>query len=89
MEGPERYAESRTGPAVSEACSQSITQLPHATHTTINPRSTSPLKTTMVVSAVDLMTDPAEEFRSDSLEAPVIDQSRPRGRYQAPAHRRL
>ena len=47
------------------------------------------LKTTMVVSAVTLITDPTEEFRSDSLETTVIDQSRPRERYQAPTHRRL
>jgi len=54
VEGPERYAESRTGPAVSEACSQSITWPPHATPTTV-PRPTSPFETTMVVSAVALI----------------------------------
>ena len=47
----------------------------HATPTTV-PRSTSPLKTTMVVSAVALIISSAEEFRSDSLEATVIDQGR-------------
>ena len=43
----------------------------------------------MVVSAVALIIDLAEDFRSDSLETTVIDQSRPRERYESQALRRL